>query len=75
MQKINDYLTEDDVIRLKLDFGIVFENEMTNENFDQAFDKMVEIETAEVEVNDSQKNKRLNEISEFITKITTSEKW
>lgn len=28
MKKINDYLTEDDVIRLSHDFGIVFDAEI-----------------------------------------------
>lgn len=75
MQKINDYLTEDEVVTLKRNFGIVFEAVMTDEAFDQEFDKMIEIETAEVQTNDSATNKKLTKIADFITKITTSEKW
>jgi len=55
MKKVNNYLTEDDVVRLSHDFGIVFD--------------------AEIEVKDSQKNKKIAEISDFITKITASENW
>jgi len=75
MQKINDYLTEHEVTTLKHDFGIVFEDVMTDEAFDQVFDKMIEIETGEVQTNDSATNKKLTKIADFITKITTSEKW
>lgn len=75
MQKINDFLSHADIAILKRDFDVIFESAMTDDDFDKAFDKMVAIETDEVQNNDTFENKKLAVISGLITKMTTSEKW
>lgn len=75
MQKINNFLSHADIAILKRDFDVIFESTMTDDDFDKAFDKMVSIETEEVQNNDTTENKKLAVISGLITKMTTSEKW
>lgn len=75
MIRIKDYLSDADIAELQENFGIVFKDTLTDEAFNSLFDKMVDGEVLEIEKDDSLANKRLDNISRIITKITTSEKW